>query len=513
MASRFRRPFLTALAAGCGWVGGCIGGSIGHLGPHQPGRYPFLAERTPLPHHVPEYPSGVSLRFAMVHDVIHERFPKHGRAHYAERDRLTRAKLKALKEDDRARFALLDDLGAGLERLGRSDEAVAVMREKLARQQGLGLHGRDLYTSYANLGTFLIHASAKSALAGEQAAKARFREGVTLIKKSVEVNPEAHFGREQWQAAIAEFLLAAMANRDLLRTFDCLGNRLDLGIEELLNREANWTITGYGRPTDAAFSQGKVDAEVPAFFEPDVDLDDPSRWAKVVPIRQHITKVGAERGWDDVPVPSHRSPVPFDEPVLGIIGMWRQGGGANPHFALALGETMLRVGQRYIAWEAFERASRLADRFSPDQSLREFLINHCRQRQQAIEETLLFHGEGTGYGTPWQRVSPPPSGETVAQLRARFDQDLSLGEAFQRDYQEYESSRIAAGVSIDDAQFFDEFHAGRVPIASPIGPEEWFVRIPRDRMAEYTYERRMAWGLMGAGLAAMAAAFLSRLGR
>ena len=47
---------------------------------------------------------------------------------------------------------------------------------------------------------------------------------------------------------------------------------------------------------------------------------------------------------------SHRKPVPFDEPALGIIGMWRQGGGANPHFALALGETMLRVGQRYIAW-------------------------------------------------------------------------------------------------------------------------------------------------------------------
>jgi hypothetical protein len=503
---------LTALAAGCGWVGGCTGGSIGHLLP-QPANYPFLAEYTPLPHHVPRYPGGVSLRFAMVHDVIHERFPKHGRAHYAERDRLTRAKLNALHQDDRARFPLLDDLGAGLERLGKSDEAVAVMREKLARQQALGLRGRDLYTSYANLGTFLIHGSAKSALGGDAAAKARFREGVAYIKKSVEVNPEAHFGREQWQAAIAEFLLAAMENRNLLETFDCLGNRLDLGIEDLLNRELNWVNTGYGRPTDAAFSQGKIDAEVPSFFEQDGELDDPARWASFVAIRQHITKVGAERGWDDVPVPSHRSPVPFDEPVLGIIGMWRQGGGANPHFALALGETMLRVGQRYIAWAAYERAARLADRFSPDPTVCDFLINHCRQRQQAIEETLLFHGEGTGYGTPWQRVSPPPPVEAVAQLRSRFDQELSLGEAFQRDYQEYEASRIAVGASIDDEQFFNEFFAGRDAIASPVGPEEWFVRIPRTRMAEYVAERLMAWSLMGAGLAAMAAAVLSRLSR
>jgi hypothetical protein len=174
---------------------------------------------------------------------------------------------------------------------------------------------------------------------------------------------------------------------------------------------------------------------------------------------------------------------------------------------------MLRVGQRYIAWSAFERAARLAERFSPDPALREFLSNHCRRRQQAIEETLLFHGEGTGYGTPWQRVSPPPPVETVARLRDRFDQQLAHGQAFQRDYQEYESSRIAEGSSIDDEQFFDAFYAGRESIASPIGPEEWFARIPRVRMAEYAFERRMAWGFMGAGLAAMAVALFSRLAR
>ena len=45
--------------------------------------------------------------------------------------------------------------------------------------------------------------------------------------------------------------------------------------------------------------------------------------------RKYITRVGAEGDWNDVPVPSHREPVAFDEPVLGIIGIWRQGSGAT----------------------------------------------------------------------------------------------------------------------------------------------------------------------------------------
>src|SRR5262249_2419526 len=72
--------------------------------------------------------------------------------------------------------------------------------------------------------------------------------------------------------------------------------------------------------------------------------------------------------------------VPFDEPTLGIIGMWRLGGGANPHFCLALGETMLRVGQRNIAWCAYERATQLANRFWPDPEIQGKFTEHCRER-------------------------------------------------------------------------------------------------------------------------------------
>jgi hypothetical protein len=509
VAFPIRRLVWITAAATLGLFVGCVGGSVRHLVPRS-ADYPFLAERSPLPHHVPQYSGGLSLRYAMVHDVLHERLPKHGPAHYRERNRLTQQKLAALPPDDPAAFPLADDLAAGLERLGRPDDAVKVMRDKLARQQARGLTGRDLYTSYANLGTFLVHANAPKALAGDPAARERFREGVELVRKSVEVNPEAHFGRERWQVAIAEFLLAAMDRPDLLRTFDCLGDRLDLGIEQILDREANWIDTGYGRATDAEFSQDRVMYEVPGFFDPATDPADPARWGELSPVRRHVTKVGAEQGWDAVPVPSHRKPVPFDEPVLGIIGMWRQGGGASPHFALALGEVMLRAGQRHIAWAAFERASRLADRYWSEPSLREFLREHCRKRQADIERTLSHTPPADAHRPAWQNVSPPLSAAEVADLRPRFEAELAFGEGYQRAYQQYEEQRIAAGVPIDDPHFFDGFHAGREAIASPVGAEEWFVWVPRSKISEYAAGRRWAWGMFGAGLAAILAAGLLR---
>src|SRR5262249_44311051 len=179
----------------------------------------------------------------------------------------------------------------------------------------------------------------------------------------------------------------------------------------------------------------------------------PSLWERFSPIRKHVTKVGAEHPWQAVP--SHRSPVAFDEPALGIVGIWRQETGADPHFALALGETMLRVRQRFIAWCAFERAALLADRFWPDEDVRRASCEHCRKRQGEIEKVL---SDGLG------------GRETVAQLRPTFEAELAYGQAHQQAYQEYEEQKIAAGVPIDDPTFYDDFHAGREPIASSPGP-------------------------------------------
>jgi hypothetical protein len=463
--------------------------------------YPFLVERHPLPHHVPEHPGGISFRFAMVHDVIMERFPKHGPAFYRERDRLTRLELARLKPGDPTWLDAADDLAVGLERLGRPGEAAEVMRDKLARQKERGLTGRDLYTTFANLGTFLIHGSFQASRAGDPEARDRFREGLGLIRQSIEVNPGAHFGRERWQAAIGEFLLASMDDPALLKTFDCLGNRLDRRFDDVRDDEGQLTEFS---PFERAYEPNAMllgPVEVPAFFRAGASLDDPSQWSEVAPIRQRISKLGAESGWEAVPVPSHREPVPFDEPALGIIGMWRQGGGANPHFALALGETMLRVGQRYLAWEAFERASRLAERFSPAEAERQTLRDHCNARQARIEETLRASA---------LLAKPPRTAETDADLRSRFEAELAFGESYQRAYQDFEAAKIAKGGSIVDEHFFDDFHAGRGPIASPTGPEEWNDEVPYAKMNEYGARRARAWGMLVAGASAMATALLIR---
>ena len=167
--------------------------------------------------------------------------------------------------------------------------------------------------------------------------------------------------------------------------------------------------------------------------------------------------------------------------------MWRQGGGANPYFALALGEIMLRVGQRYIAWAAYERAARMADRFWPDPALQQFLRQLCAKRQREIEATLKQ--------------------DEVTELRPRFESELAYGESYQRAYQEYEERKIAAGAAITDEHFFEEFHNERGPIASAAGPEEWYAYNPRPFEEGI---RRLEWGVFGAGLVAVVTALVLR---
>jgi hypothetical protein len=139
------------------------------------------------------------------------------------------------------------------------------------------------------------------------------------------------------------------------------------------------------------------------------------------------------------------------------------------------------------------RAYRLAGRYASAQATQEFLQKHCRKRQTEIEQTLAAQAR------------------TVEALRSQFDAELTYGEGFQREYQNFETAKIAAGVAINDARFFDNFPRQKESIASRSGPEEWFSRVPRARISEYAYASGQAWGMFGAGLASISMAFLSRL--
>ena len=136
------------------FMGGCVTG--GGVGCSQTGfdKGPTIYAR--LPHHVAPSADSPAFKFAMVHDVIHERYPRHGAAFYEERERLAREKMASFHPDSETAFALTDDIAVGLDRRGRTDEAIALMRDKLKRQQALDLKESELYTSYANLAEFLL---------------------------------------------------------------------------------------------------------------------------------------------------------------------------------------------------------------------------------------------------------------------------------------------------------------------------------------------------------------------
>jgi len=467
--------FLTVVFA---LVGAAFGSVIGltDLVPNVPHKQPPL--EYPLPHHIPKYAGGVSLRFAMVHDVLHERYPRHGTGYYEARNQLVRAQMKKPVDPNDPRssmnvyFALNDDLGAGLDYLKQDDKAVEVLKDKLSKQETLGYTGRQLYTSYANLGTFLIHGNFAKAMRGDAAAKEGVREGLAFIHKSMEVNPEAHFGREIWQAVTAEFLLAALEKPGLLLQYDIVGNRLD--------RQVN--------PTQ---ERSLKDAEKYGLFGANRDVTDLLNLKAPQDLRyrlryQYIKHVGAEEGWNESVATSHRAPVPFDEPTLGIIGMWRLGGGANPHFALALGEIMMRVGQRYIAWCAYERAIMLAERFWPNPNIQARFVEHCLNRQAIIEDGF------------------PPS--EVKELRPRFTAELAYGQGYQKAYQDFEAKRIKQGATLDDSSFYDAFFAQHGQIASALGEADKFVVKP-------TWQPRlnMPSVVLFAGVFAFAGACILRL--
>lgn len=110
---------------------------------------------------------------------------------------------------DADNLELYDDAGVACDRLGRSVEAIGWMERKLGvmdrlEAEGVGV-GEHRYRYLANLGTFHIHRWLKNGADREDMADVeRSRE---LIAAAIELNPEAHFGRERYQLLAIEWIL------------------------------------------------------------------------------------------------------------------------------------------------------------------------------------------------------------------------------------------------------------------------------------------------------------------
>lgn len=375
----------------------------------------------PLPHLVPREPGGVAFRFAMVDDVIHEQYLRHGKSFYEDRNRRMQERLEKTDLKEVERFAAMDDLGVGLDLVGKHDEAIALMRQKLDLQGTEGTE-RERYTTYANLGTFLIHGSMKAAIAGDEAARKQLEEGLRYIYRSIDANPGAHFGRERWQAITAELLLSAMKDPRLLLRYDLVGNRLGEPV----------AVTGPLALPARRYAGRSATAVAGYLKHARISSEEPVHGRLLQMLREPIARLGVEGTWTTDVSTSLQEQPQFDEPVLGIIGMWRLGGGANPHFALALAGIMERVDRPALAWACYARAAELADRFWPDETIQIGLRVHCENRQRYLAGRL---------------------GKSHDLLYHEFSERLAEGKRRTQAYEEEEPKRIAAGTFQEDLPF------------------------------------------------------------
>lgn len=430
-------------------------------------------DSVPSPHTISLCPGQTSLRLAMVHDVLHERYLLHSDAYWEARSKEALDQLEAVGALDRDRAVKLSDAvldafdvyGVCLDRLGRPSRAVEVMETKLAhlkREQPFAtLSGGKLrdycytdmlkqlgkakkpskrgilyYKTHANLGTFLIHSAKEGVRSGDKKSCEKFQEGMKHIKTAISIHPGADFGRDTWQYEAAQHFLASYENGPGYVSYDISGN-----------------------PQRNDVKPGKIIADTKGLTESlkwikalsDDDTLDELPVKNRMNLRRHLTKLGS----GSHPLDTQRySParVYFDQPCLGIVSMWALGDGPNPYFSMALANTMLAVGQKYLAWAGYERTKRLARSDLLNKKVRDYFIRFCDRRQRMIDELL-----------------PLESSQT---LRTQFEEELAFGQNYQREYQDYEIRRLKEGHSPNSEDFYEDFFEGRDPIHSDVGLED-----------------------------------------
>lgn len=127
-------------------------------------------------------------RFPEVNELIVGYFPRHSSAYYQWR----LEQVIAIPIEQRT-AADYDDLGASYDKLGEHDKAIQTMLDKIEKFPDEGL-----YETHANLGTFYIH-------------NGDLEQAVQYIGSAIEINPDAHFGREVYQKLLVEYVIQQRA--------------------------------------------------------------------------------------------------------------------------------------------------------------------------------------------------------------------------------------------------------------------------------------------------------------
>jgi hypothetical protein len=137
--------------------------------------------------------------------VLTGRFERNPPLFYEMRLERVTAHLQSHPED----LAAYDDAGVACDRLGRGDEAISWMEKKREQLDGLDASRPEvkeqLYRYHANLGTFLVHRWARQG--SDRAKIGEVKAARDEIAGAMEINPNAHFGREKYQLRALEWII------------------------------------------------------------------------------------------------------------------------------------------------------------------------------------------------------------------------------------------------------------------------------------------------------------------
>lgn len=104
---------------------------------------------------------------------------------------------------------LYDDAGVACSRLGRHDESIAWMEKKKSVLNSLpdGGPADDRYRYLSNTGTFYLIRWITKPESARNVDFADLKTSEDYIARALEVNPDAHFGREKYQLMLIRWLL------------------------------------------------------------------------------------------------------------------------------------------------------------------------------------------------------------------------------------------------------------------------------------------------------------------
>lgn len=112
-------------------------------------------------------------------------------------------------------FDAYDNAAVACDRLGRGDEAIDWMKRKKDSMDAAGPENPSLaehrYRYFANLGTF--HAHRWFANGANRGDMSDLQRGIELIQSAIDLNPDAHFGRERYQLLAMKWALQPPMDR------------------------------------------------------------------------------------------------------------------------------------------------------------------------------------------------------------------------------------------------------------------------------------------------------------